>query len=225
MEREVLDAQREQWQESFREMPEMFGSEASPPARKAAELFKREGKTTILELGCGQGRDTLWFARNGFKVSALDYSAQGLEAIDAQARELKLSRLIVSHMHDVRTPLPFSDETFDACYSHMLFCMALTTGELDFLTGEIRRVLKPGGLNVYTVRHTGDPHYQKGIHRGEDMYEVGGFIVHFFSREKVQILSKGFTIVSIQEFEEGGLPRKLFRVTLRKKMNQSISLV
>jgi SAM-dependent methyltransferase len=88
--------------------------------------------------------------------------------------------------------------------------------ELDFLAGEIRRVLKPGGLNVYTVRHTGDPHYQKGIHRGEDMYEVGGFIVHFFSREKVEKLAKGFEIVDLQEFEEGGLPRKLFRVTLRK---------
>ena len=96
MEREVLDAQRQQWQDAFLEMPEMFGAEASSPARKAAELFKREGKTTILELGCGQGRDTIWFARNGFKVSALDYSAQGLEAIDAKARELKLSHLIVS---------------------------------------------------------------------------------------------------------------------------------
>jgi len=92
----------------------------------------------------------------------------------------------------------------------------LTTDELEFLSQEIRRVLKTGGLNIYMARHTGDPHYGKGIHRGEEMYEVGGFIVHFFSREKVEHLARGYEIVTIEEFEEGGLPRKLFRVALRK---------
>jgi len=49
------------------------------------------------------------------------------------------------------------------------------------------------------------------------MWEVGGFIVHFFNREKVVHLAKGFEIVGMDEFEEGGLPRKLLRVTLRKE--------
>jgi hypothetical protein len=49
------------------------------------------------------------------------------------------------------------------------------------------------------------------------MYEVGGFIVHFFSKEKVEHLANGYEIMSIDEFQEGGLPRKLFRVTLKKK--------
>ena len=48
------------------------------------------------------------------------------------------------------------------------------------------------------------------------MYEVGGFIVHFFSREKVEHLAKGYELISVDEFEEASLPRKLFRVTLRK---------
>jgi hypothetical protein len=48
------------------------------------------------------------------------------------------------------------------------------------------------------------------------MWEVGGFIVHFFDREKVAHLASGFVIVSIDEFEEDELPRKVFRVTLRK---------
>ena len=216
MEEEFLDAQRQQWQDTFSETPEMFGEEPSDPALEAAEFFKREGKIRVLELGSGQGRDTIYFARNGFKVYALDYSDQGLEAIDKKARELGLSSMIVTKFHDVRNHLPFPDEMFDACYSHMLFCMALTTAQLQFLSGEIRRVLKPGGVHFYTVRHTGDNHYKKGVHRGEDMYEVGGFIVHFFSREKVELLAKGYDIISIDEFEEGDLPRKLFRVVLRK---------
>ena len=216
MEQKWLGAQKQQWQEAFLETPEMFGAEASLPAQKAAEIFKREGKTKLLEIGSGQGRDTIYFARNGFQVYALDYSTQGLEAIDRKSRELKLSHLIATKIHDVRKPLPFADETFDACYSHMLLCMALTTAQLEFLSQEIRRILKPGGLNIYTVRHTGDSHYQTGIHRGEDLWEVGGFIVHFFSREKVAHLAKGYEMVMLEEFEEGDLPRKLFFVVQRK---------
>jgi hypothetical protein len=95
--------------------------------------------------------------------------------------------------------------------------MALRTAELEFLSDEIRRVLKPNGLNIYTVRNTKDPHFQTGIHQGEEIYEIGGFVIHFFSKEKVEHLAKGFEIVSIDEFEEGTLPRRLFRVTLKKK--------
>ena len=94
--------------------------------------------------------------------------------------------------------------------------MALTTKELQFLSDEILRVLKNGGVNIYTVRHTGDGDYKNEIHRGEDLYENDGFIVHFFSKEKVQQLSNGFDIVNIENFEEGEFPRKLFHVTLKK---------
>ena len=214
--KEVLEGQRTHWDATFSQKPEMFGGEPSAPALKAAELFKREAKTSLLELGGGQGRDTLFFAREGFHVTVLDYSQAGVEAITEKAAAAGLTNLVTALRHDVREALPFDNNVFDCCYSHMLFCMALTTPELERLSDEVRRVLKPGGLHVYTVRHTNDPHYRTGIHRGEDMYEVGGFIVHFFSPEKVRQLAKGWESISIDEFEEGGLPRKLFRVTLRK---------
>ena len=46
---------------------------------------------------------------------------------------------------------------------------------------------------------------------------AGGDADKVSSREKEDILAKRYEIVSIDEFEEGGLPRKLFRVTFRKK--------
>ena len=215
--KDVLDAQHQHWENTFSHKPEMFGADPSVPARKAAEVFRKAGAAKILELGGGQGRDTIFFARSGFQVYVLDYAEGSIDAITEKAQALGLSQSITAVCHDVRTPFPFDDDSFDGCCSHMLYCMALTTAELEFLSEEVRRVLKPGGLNIYTVRHTNDPDYGKGIHRGEDMYEVGGFIVHFFSREKVEHLAKGYEIVEIDEFEEGRLPRKLFRVTLRKK--------
>lgn len=194
----------------------MFGSEPSSAARTAAELFQKERKIQILELGAGQGRDTFFFARSGLHVHALDYSDSAVNTIATKARQQGLANSVTALQHDIREPLPFDDETFDGCYSHMLYCMALTTAELEFLSGEVRRVLRPNGLHIYTVRHTRDPDYGIGIRRNEDMYEVGGFIVHFFNREKVEQLAKGYKVLSIDEFEEGKLPRKLFRATLRK---------
>ncbi|MBA3004199.1 MAG: class I SAM-dependent methyltransferase [Desulfurivibrio sp.] len=213
---ELLNAQRRHWEQTFDRNSDMFGTEPSYPAKVAVEIFKKQGKTKILELGGGQGRDTLFFAQNGLQVCTLDYSDSAIRTITDKAENLRVSDSITALQHDVRAPLPFENESFDGCFSHMLYCMALTSSELDFLSGEVRRVLRSDGLHIYTVRNTHDAHYRTGIHRDEDMYEVGGFIVHFFSREKVEQLAKGYEIVAVDEFEEGVLPRKLFLVTLRK---------
>ena len=60
------------------------------------------------------------------------------------------------------------------------------------LNNEIKRILKPGGINIYTVRHTNDGDFQNGNHIGEDLYENDGFIVHYFSEENVNSLLIGF---------------------------------
>jgi SAM-dependent methyltransferase len=214
--RDTLNAQQAHWEKTFSLKPDMFGRDPSEPARRALEFLQQEGKTLLLELGCGQGRDTLFFARNGFHVTAADYSQAAVRVIEEKARIAGMTQFLTALRLDVRQPFPFADRSFEACYSHMLYCMALTTPELDRLSREVWRVLKPGGINIFTVRHTGDPHCGTGIHRGEDMWEVGGFIVHFFRKEKVLRLAESYEIVSIAGFEEGGLPRKLFWVALRK---------
>ena len=63
-------------------------------------------------------------------------------------------------------------------------------------------MLRPGGLVVYTVRHTGDAHHGTGTPRGDDMYEHGGFIVHFFDDRLVQRLASGFDLLDVTELTE-----------------------
>ena len=213
----VLDNQRIHWETTYAQYSNLFGLKPSYSARKAVEIFKRENSNKILELGGGQGRDAIFFAKSDFRVWTLEYTKRGVEAIKRKTEHAGLSKPITVRRHDVRMPLPFNDEVFDACYSHMLYCMALTTGELESLANEVRRVLKSRGLSIYTARNTDDKHYGKGIHRGEDMYEVDGFIVHFFSKEKVKHLAQGYKVLDVEEFQEGPLPRNLFLVMLRKK--------
>jgi SAM-dependent methyltransferase len=184
--------------------------------RRALE-FQASGLHRILELGAGQGRDSLFFAASGFSVHVLDYAPAGIDTILKNAAQAGLSSRLSAQRHGVRLPLPVSDATFDACYSHMLFCMAFTTAELEHLAREAWRALRPGGQCVYTARNTSDPDYGRGIHRGEDLYESNGFIVHYFDRAKVERLASGYDISSINEFEEGKLPRRLFRVVMRKR--------
>ena len=216
LDKKILDKQAQHWENYYITNPETFGVSPSTAAIKAAETFNKEGITNILEVGAGQGRDTLFFAQKGFHIQVLDFSQSAVDNIIKRAKTLDVEKLITGKIHDIRDPLPFTDEKFGGCFSHKLYCMALTAKELQFLSDEIHRVLKNGGINIYTARHTGDGDYKNGIHRGEDLYESDGFIVHFFSKEKVKQLSSGFDIVNIENFEEGEFPIKLFRVTLKK---------
>jgi SAM-dependent methyltransferase len=210
------DRQQPHWASTYLKSPRLFGEEPSAPAQVAADQFAAAGVRELLELGAGYGRDTLVFAQQGLQVTALDYAEEGLEILRARAHAAHLADRVQVQRHDVREPLPFPDQRFDACYSHMLLYMALTTDELVRLVGEVRRVLRPGGLHIYTVRTTDDPHYEKGISHGDGMYETGGFIVHFFDRPLVEQLAAGYDLLEIAECEESTLPRRLFRVTMQR---------
>jgi SAM-dependent methyltransferase len=213
---EILNKQSQHWENNFSSKPEMFGVNPSNPASYTLEIFKKNNVKNMIELGAGQGRDSLLFAKNDIHVHALDYSPSGINKISEKVSEFELQNKVNAQLFDVRERLPFKDQSIDGCYSHMLYCMALTFEEIENLNNEVHRVLKHGGLNVFTVRNIEDGDYQNGIHRGEDLYESNGFIVHFFSKEKIKKLLRGFELLDISTFDEGNFPRRLYRVTMRK---------
>ncbi|MFG2912585.1 class I SAM-dependent methyltransferase [Kitasatospora sp. NPDC048298] len=210
----LAEAQRAHWQRTYTANPGMYGERPSAPAEYAAEVFTAAGARDVLELGAGHGRDALHFARAGFRVVAADFSPTGLEQLRSTAAEQGLADRLSVLTHDVRDPLPLPDASADGVFAHMLLCMALSTEEIEALVAEVRRVLRPGGTFVYTVRHTGDAHYGAGTGHGDDIWEHGGFAVHFFPRELVDSLAaEGWSLTEVHPFEEGDLPRRLWRVT------------
>ena len=195
----------------------MFGLDASEPAKKSLKIFQEHNINTIIELGAGLGRDSIFFSLNNLSVTSLDYSKSGINIINKKINKNKLKN-INTKVFDVRQKLPFEDNSIDGCFSHMLYCMALSNQDLFNLNKEICRILKPQGLNIYTVRNEHDGDYRKGIPRGEDMYENDGFIVHFFNKKKIDNLIDGFQNIKLESFEEGKFPRKLYFV-VNKKVN------
>ena len=217
MDQKKLDKQSQYWEDNFSSKPEMFGLTQSLSAEKSLKLFQEKKINKIVEIGAGLGRDTVFFAKNSIHTTALDYSPSGIKVINQKTKEDNLIDHVSTKLFDVRQKLPFKDNSIEACYSHMLYCMALTLDDLEKLNNEIKRILRPGGINIYTVRHTNDGDFESGNHIGEDLYQNDGFIVHYFSEQKVNSLMNGFKNLTLEKFEEGTFPRKLFFIVNEKK--------
>ena len=121
MDTKVLNQQSQHWEKNFSSKPEMFGLDPSEPAKKSLKLFQEKKINKIVELGAGLGRDTIFFAKNSIHVNALDYSGSGIKIINEKAEKQNLSKYISTKIFDVRKKLPFEDNSFEACFSHMLY--------------------------------------------------------------------------------------------------------
>ena len=194
----------EVWNKVYKSDNSFFGDKPSNFALLCYNHMKANNVKKVLELGAGHGRDTIFFASNGIEVAALDYSVVATDILNRIAKEKLLP--IKSQTFDVKkNPLPFSDGYFDAVYAHMLFNMRFSEDELHFIFSEIRRVLKPKGLNFFSVRNHHDKSYGKGRKVGNGIYDIDGFQLRFFAEKEIQDLAsiEGFEILWIkEEYEE-----------------------
>ena len=202
------------WDKVYSNDSAFFGEEPSDFAQKSYSEFKRCDVKRLLELGCGQGRDSIFFASNGSDVHAIDSSKVALENINKKIKGKNIA-LHLSHF-EVRQDLPFDSNYFDAVYSHMFYNMRFTDEELNFLFKESSRVLKNTGLLYFSVRSDKDILYNKGKKIDSNVYEINGFQIRFFTKMQIKsFLSDYFEIKNIEEsYEE---PVTLYLVFCNKK--------
>ncbi len=211
--------QQKQWDRTYSNAQDYFGKEPSVLAARVLPVLRENGVRTVLELGCGQGRDTSFFAGNRFEVTALDYSESGICQLRKCAKDAGFRATL--KVHDAREPLPFPDASFDAVYSHMFFTMEFTEEEVTRMLAECRRVLRPGGINIFSVRNDHDPHYGKFEPRGKGTWRNPlGFVVHFFDEPTLTRMAAGYDLLWIKEFDEPSpsCVKKLYEVALRKPL-------
>ena len=190
------------WDRIYSVDANFFGEEQSNFATLCFNHMKSNDVKRVLEMVAGHGRVTMFFASNGLEVEALDYSSRGIEIINKKANETNLP--VNSQLFDVKKPLPFKDACFDAVYSHMLLNMRFSQAELHSIYSEIRRVLKPNGLNYFSVRNHNDKFYGNGVEVENGIYDINGFEVRFFSEKEMRdlIAKEGFKMLWMKEEHE-----------------------
>ncbi|WP_051722315.1 cyclopropane-fatty-acyl-phospholipid synthase family protein [Streptomyces albus] len=95
-----------------------------------------------LDLGCGAGGDTLWLARRGWRVTAVDLSPTAVERVRERARELGAGDRVNAEQHDLARSFP--DGEFDlvsAQYLHTPFPLPR-----EQILRTAAHALRPGGL-------------------------------------------------------------------------------
>jgi SAM-dependent methyltransferase len=190
------------WNNVYSNDSSFFGDEPSKFALMCYEEFVKHKVKKILELGCGQGRDTLYFASKGLEVYAIDSSNIAIENLRIKAKGLNLD--IKLKNIDAVEGLPFHNNHFDAVYSHMFYNMSFTDEELKFLFSESKRVLKNKGLLSFSVRNDKDIMYRKGTEVTENIYDINDFQIRFFTKQDIELFMKDkFEILKIiEDYEE-----------------------
>jgi SAM-dependent methyltransferase len=142
---QVLEqVRRETYGEDFGQSSWVTG----PEYRRFFRLLGLRAADHVLDVGCGSGGPARFLAREiGCRVTGVDVNEAGIRAGLALAREAGVQDKVHFRHADVREPLPFPDQAFDA-----LVCMDVMCHLPDRrrLFDEWRRVLRPGGRVLYT---------------------------------------------------------------------------
>jgi len=133
-----------------------FPSVADPFRKTAEEMELRlkllgltpqdyQGKS-VLDVGCGTGEYTSWYASRGARVTGIDLSRTSLERAKAYALSYGLSNVAFERMSAL--DLRFPDNSFDLTYS--MGVLHHTTNPFQGFC-EMVRVTRPGGIVIVSV--------------------------------------------------------------------------
>ncbi|MCE9630297.1 MAG: methyltransferase domain-containing protein [Planctomycetia bacterium] len=110
------------------------------------EGFSIEPADTVADIGCGRGRSSLFAARRGAEVIAVDVDAGRLESLQARLAESPARAFRVVRGESTRIPLPDATAT-------KVVCMEVLEHVTDpaAIVAELARITKPGGRLLLSV--------------------------------------------------------------------------
>ena len=153
----------------------VFGTDPSPFATRLLRLLPARAR--VLELGAGEGRDCVFFARHGLDVTGVEMAPEGL----VKARRLAESSGVWVRWVEATLPdVPVSGQ-FDLVYS----CGSIhyvARRDRPALFRRLREVTRPGGYHSHVVFTTRLMYREKGeamdaFEPGELAREYGGWQV------------------------------------------------
>ena len=142
----MVGGMRSPWGVEYQTTPDryVFGTAPSAFAREAGDLLAPGAR--VLELGCGEGRDSVYFAARGFDVTAIELSRAGLRKGERLARHRRVTvRWVCADAAD----LPVAGR-FDLVYS----CGSVhyvPRAARPRLFARARAMTHPGGYHAHIV--------------------------------------------------------------------------
>ncbi|MEK7136088.1 MAG: class I SAM-dependent methyltransferase [Patescibacteria group bacterium] len=164
--------------------------------------WKEQKVNTVLDLGCGTGRHSIFLANQGFDVSAFDLAQDGVDTFKEKVRDLELPIDIqVGDMLD----LPYEEESFDAVLSMYTVHHADLNG-LEKTLKNVHKVLKPGGEAFITLTSKETDSWEKYKENRIDDFTLIKTegpemnVPHtYVDYEKALELIKDFSLIKIQQ--------------------------
>ena len=170
----------------------MAKTEASPFGKYALTLFEK-GKN-VLELGCGNGRDSLYFAEQGMWVTALDTSKVAIDFLNINSPQN--AKFICKDF----VSFNYEENSFDYVYSRFTL-HSITKKQENILFNGIKNALKNDGKLLIEVRGTKDKLFGVGKALGDNAFFYDNHYRRFANfKELCEKLSYfGFTIEYAKE--------------------------
>lgn len=109
-------------------------------------LKKEKADLTGLEICCGKGRNSIWLAENGAKMTGFDFSVTAIATAKRLQRRLPAAQKAMFRLQDALDPWPFGAGTFDFIVDSFGTADVESARGRDFVIEEAARVLKKGGL-------------------------------------------------------------------------------
>lgn len=174
------------WDKKYEEEGKRWGDDPSDAAIRFVNMLPDTAKY-ILDVGCGYGRDSLYFASKGYQVTGVDPSTKAVELAFSSVTDPKMN---IEFFPDDCTALSFPSENVDAVWSSNVVHLLEAGEERSRAVEEMTRVLKPGGILGLYVLSTSDKE------------EPSIKTAHKFTRLELEKLFNALHIIALEEIEE-----------------------
>jgi tellurite methyltransferase len=101
-----------------------------------------EGKTKLLDAGCGEGRNLKYFINNGFDIYGIDSNPMAIKMAQMTYKAITANNFSVGNINS----LPYEDGFFDSIICMAVLHFAKDHDEFVVMLNELQRVLKPDGV-------------------------------------------------------------------------------
>jgi SAM-dependent methyltransferase len=100
----------------------------------------------VLDVGCGGGRNLVYFLRNNFEVYGVDPNADAIAAVKDLSVTLAPANRIENFQVALAEDLPFTEAEFDLAICSAVLHFAQSEAHFDAMLRGIWKVIKPGGF-------------------------------------------------------------------------------